>query len=140
MVEKASLLDVGCGSGVLSIGAAKLGFVPVIGVDLDEVADAAPSVHQGQVGVVPPAAQVVADLGLIWPSLSRELRAHTAGALGIPEGNVGLFATQNHTNPGAIVGNMASPLFGQSTNIAGGWGPGADAANRRLMLGLRLSF
>jgi ribosomal protein L11 methyltransferase len=37
-VEKASLLDIGCGSGVLSIGAAKLGFAPVIGVDLDDAA------------------------------------------------------------------------------------------------------
>jgi ribosomal protein L11 methyltransferase len=37
-VEPASLLDVGCGSGVLSIAAAKLGFAPVIAVDLDEVA------------------------------------------------------------------------------------------------------
>jgi ribosomal protein L11 methyltransferase len=30
-----SLLDVGCGSGVLSIAAAKLGFEPVVAVDLD---------------------------------------------------------------------------------------------------------
>ncbi len=37
-VEPGPLLDVGCGSGVLSIGAAKLGFAPVIGVDLDESA------------------------------------------------------------------------------------------------------
>ncbi|HEY5694750.1 MAG TPA: 50S ribosomal protein L11 methyltransferase [Gaiellaceae bacterium] len=37
-VEPASLLDVGCGSGVLSVAAAKLGFAPVRAVDLDEVA------------------------------------------------------------------------------------------------------
>ena len=37
-VEPASLLDVGCGSGVLSIAAAKLGFSPVGAFDLDEVA------------------------------------------------------------------------------------------------------
>ena len=32
---RGSLLDVGCGSGVLSIAAAKLGFGPVLAVDLD---------------------------------------------------------------------------------------------------------
>jgi ribosomal protein L11 methyltransferase len=37
-VEPVSLLDVGCGSGVLSVAAAKLGFAPVHAVDIDEVA------------------------------------------------------------------------------------------------------
>ncbi len=37
-LEPASLLDVGCGSGVLSVAAAKLGFGPVQAVDIDEVA------------------------------------------------------------------------------------------------------
>ena len=33
--QPGSFLDVGCGSGVLSIGAAKLGFAPVLAVDVD---------------------------------------------------------------------------------------------------------
>jgi ribosomal protein L11 methyltransferase len=37
-VEPTSLLDVGCGSGVLSVAAAKLGFEPVRAIDVDEVA------------------------------------------------------------------------------------------------------
>ena len=36
-VEPTGLLDVGCGSGVLSVAAAKLGFAPVYAVDIDEV-------------------------------------------------------------------------------------------------------
>jgi ribosomal protein L11 methyltransferase len=37
-IEPASLVDVGCGSGVLAIAAAKLGFAPVSALDVDEVA------------------------------------------------------------------------------------------------------
>jgi ribosomal protein L11 methyltransferase len=37
-VDPTSLLDVGCGSGVLSVAAGKLGFAPVAAVDIDEVA------------------------------------------------------------------------------------------------------
>jgi ribosomal protein L11 methyltransferase len=36
--EPGGLLDVGCGSGVIAIAAAKLGFAPVTAVDLDETA------------------------------------------------------------------------------------------------------
>jgi ribosomal protein L11 methyltransferase len=37
-LERASLLDLGCGSGVLAISACKLGYEPVIAIDVDEVA------------------------------------------------------------------------------------------------------
>ena len=37
-LERGSLLDVGCGSGVLAIAAAKLGFTPVVALDIDEQA------------------------------------------------------------------------------------------------------
>ncbi|HEY6017792.1 MAG TPA: 50S ribosomal protein L11 methyltransferase, partial [Gaiellaceae bacterium] len=37
-LERGSLLDVGCGSGVLSIGAALLGYAPVTGIDTDPAA------------------------------------------------------------------------------------------------------
>jgi ribosomal protein L11 methyltransferase len=37
-LEPGSLLDVGCGSGVLSVAAAKLGFEPVVGIDIDDAA------------------------------------------------------------------------------------------------------
>jgi ribosomal protein L11 methyltransferase len=37
-LEPGSLLDVGCGSGVLSIAAAKLGFGPVVAMDIDDAA------------------------------------------------------------------------------------------------------
>jgi len=37
-VEPCSVLDIGCGSGVLSIAAAKLGFAPLTAIDVDEVA------------------------------------------------------------------------------------------------------
>lgn len=37
-VERGALLDVGCGSGVLAIAAARLGFAPIVAVDDDPVA------------------------------------------------------------------------------------------------------
>jgi len=58
-VEPTSLLDVGCGSGVLSVAAARLGFAPVSAVDLDEVALEVTKANAAGNGV---AVDVVAEL------------------------------------------------------------------------------
>lgn len=49
----------------------------------------------------------------------------------------------NHTNPGPIIGNVTSPLFGRANQIAGtvnGEGFSENASNRRLELQLRVAF
>ena len=48
----------------------------------------------------------------------------------------------NHVNLAAPVGNLTSPFFGQSTALAGGFGPmgGSAASNRRIDVQLRLTF
>ena len=50
-LDAGSLLDIGCGSGVLSIAAARLGFEPVLGIDLDEAAVEATSANARVNGV-----------------------------------------------------------------------------------------
>ena len=47
----------------------------------------------------------------------------------------------NHVNPGPIIGNINSPLFGESNQLAGGYGAFASPANnRRIELQLRFGF
>ena len=49
----------------------------------------------------------------------------------------------NHTNLGNPIGNLSSPLFGQSNTTAGGFGAGGGnqaAGNRRVELQARFSF
>jgi len=91
-VEPTSLLDVGCGSGVLSIAAAKLGFAPVRAVDLDETALEVTAANAAANGVVVdiadellPANLAVMNIALdvverMLPELSVE-RAITSGYL-----------------------------------------------------------
>jgi len=52
-VERGSVLDAGCGSGVLAVAAARLGFAPVLAVDVDPVAieAAAETAHRNGVQV-----------------------------------------------------------------------------------------
>ncbi|HEY3578974.1 MAG TPA: hypothetical protein VGK82_00450, partial [Pyrinomonadaceae bacterium] len=50
----------------------------------------------------------------------------------------------NHSNLGQPIGNLSSPRFGESTAIAGSFGPGqvviGSGGNRRLQFQLRLNF
>jgi hypothetical protein len=49
----------------------------------------------------------------------------------------------NHTNPGPIIGNISSPLFGLANQMAGavnGEGFSENANNRRLELQTRFTF
>ncbi len=47
----------------------------------------------------------------------------------------------NHVNPGPPAGNISAARFGQSTALAGGFGPERAAANnRRIDLQVRFSF
>jgi hypothetical protein len=49
----------------------------------------------------------------------------------------------NHTNLGTPIGNLSSPLFGQSNTTSGGFGGGGinqSAGNRRIELQARFTF
>jgi len=60
-LEPGPLLDVGCGSGVLTIAAALLGFAPVLGVDIEEPSIAATLENARANGVTVEAHLVVGD-------------------------------------------------------------------------------
>ncbi|HKD05967.1 MAG TPA: carboxypeptidase regulatory-like domain-containing protein [Bryobacteraceae bacterium] len=92
---------------------------------------------------------------------SRDNRQASGAGLGPPPGNRGLFTQPstarrynltvgmsgrnilNHNNPGPLIGNITSPLFGQATAIAGtpnGEGFLETANNRRLELQIRFTY
>ena len=97
-IEPASLLDVGCGSGVLAIAGALLGFLPVRAVDVEPAAIEATRENARANGVeveaelvapddeLPPVAVVVANISLTAvTALPARIDAHTLVASGYLE-------------------------------------------------------
>jgi ribosomal protein L11 methyltransferase len=127
-VEPGSLLDVGCGSGVIAIAAARLGFGPVTAIDDDpvavEVAAANASANAVRVDVrladalvdlLPPAEVAVANV-LLRPveGILRRLDVRTVVTSGYPEGE-----RPDHRGwtwlEGAAADGWAADLFERAT-------------------------
>jgi ribosomal protein L11 methyltransferase len=66
-LEPGSLLDVGCGSGVLSVAAALLGFDPVVGVDIEHPSIEA-TLENAELNGVRIAAELVAENTVLPPA------------------------------------------------------------------------
>lgn len=86
-----SLLDLGCGSGVLSIAAAKLGYGPVTALDLDEVAveAARANADANDVAIDVGRADVLSDplpeAALVLANIAAEPLLEVAGRITAPE-------------------------------------------------------
>jgi ribosomal protein L11 methyltransferase len=89
--EPVSLLDLGCGSGVLSIAAAKLGYSTVTALDLDEAAVEAARANADANGVVIDVARAdvlvapLPDAELVVANIAAEPLLAVAGRIGAPE-------------------------------------------------------
>ena len=99
--ERGSLLDLGCGSGVIAISAARLGFAPVTAIDIDETA-----------------VQVTRENALVngVELAAWQLDARTGGLpqAGITVANVSLEAVE------AMAGGVNSPRFITAGYLASG--------------------
>jgi ribosomal protein L11 methyltransferase len=95
-LDRGSVVDVGCGSGVLSIAAGRLGFAPVVALDVDPVAIEATRANAAANGVhvdarvsdatagAPPAADVV--LANVALSVVEEVLDHAVARFAITSG------------------------------------------------------
>ena len=87
-VDRGSLLDIGCGSGVLSVAASRLGFAPIVAVDVDPVAVEVARANAAANAVTFGARMIVAGSSIFHTAdperATRDLKAAAIGAIPSP--------------------------------------------------------
>ena len=124
-----SVLDVGCGSGVLAIAAAALGASPVVAVDIDPVAVAATAANAsgndvGVVALVGSADDVEGRFDLVLANVGATTAVGMAGALAArcaPGGRVVVAGLYEDRADEVESGLDAVGLVGEDRSVVGGW-------------------
>lgn len=103
--QRGSLIDLGCGSGVLGIAAAALGFTPVLGVDLDPVAvevartNARVNAAQVEVRQLDVGAQALPQASLAVANIAAEVIAALGSGLRSPRAITSGYRSVDHPQP-----------------------------------------
>ena len=108
--SQTSFLDMGCGSGILSIAAAKLGFAPVAGFDIDEEAVAASRENAEKNGVTVDYRTFALGKGAVTLDASIEAAKGVYPDLAL-QGKANDLATPPFAPADLVVANILGPLL-----------------------------
>ncbi len=106
-----SFLDMGCGSGILSIAAAKLGFAPVAGFDIDEEAVAAARENAAANGVTVDYRVFALGKGAVTLDASIEAAKGLYPDLALNDGRAQAAPTAAFAPADVVVANILGPLL-----------------------------
>jgi ribosomal protein L11 methyltransferase len=108
-LERSSLLDIGSGSGVLGIAACKLGYEPVVAIDVDEAA-VATTRHNAEANGVPVEAALLDAAGGVLPDAQiavANIDLRTVSELVLPERCHTLVASGYYESERPVVAEFA---------------------------------
>ncbi|MGH2884562.1 MAG: 50S ribosomal protein L11 methyltransferase, partial [Solirubrobacteraceae bacterium] len=119
--RRGSFIDVGCGSGVLAIVAAKLGFAPVAALDYDAAATTATRGNAARNGV---------DLDVRdFDMRSEQAPGADVGAANVLAGPLVAWATSQHELPPALI--LSGLLATEADRVAGAYAQRGHAERER---------